>query len=339
MDKMSLLSILLVSVPEEFLIVLMLCLLVGRRDIINFRQKSNIYRVIIATVLTVAWADFIRAHIENVLFIFTSNMVVATIVYVLVLRIKWYKASLGVLVIFVIHLVIESIAAIGMLAISGVTLEQMYSNDIMRIIFTLPIRLMQVAIVVLLYNLKKTMISFNWFEKFPNKMAKKIALIHIYLFIAFIQISVTFKHYLFNFDTPNYVDKPFFWINMLLIITMSILVVLITANIFAKNMTIPLYVFLALSQILLTVNYFTIGFKTSINTKQSFFWLNTGITVILAVLMALITIKHNRGIRDEKQEQIIGLMWLKTLLDKHETDTEGMKMEVDEMIAELGRKK
>ncbi|HHV98311.1 MAG TPA: hypothetical protein GXX36_01855 [Clostridiaceae bacterium] len=159
MDKMSVTSILLVSLPEMILIVITALMIAGYKDILNFKDKKNIWRLFIASSLMCLFSTIGRMLFNSI----TTNLLVMMVLYPLIVylvyRYNIISTICGVLVALVPLLLGEAIFVSLLLKITNMPISQVYASNLLRIAFSLPIRICQLLAVILISRLKNYNLS------------------------------------------------------------------------------------------------------------------------------------------------------------------------------------
>jgi len=196
MDDISWLAAALVSLPEEFLFVIITCLIIGKRDF--FKDKGNTFRTILASVVTTIAVVVIKRYspyfLVNVTFLQLLCFIVA---YTFILKIQWHKATLGILLMLTSYAIVELVDAAILFRATGVTMDQCLANDLYRIVYSLPARMLQGVIVLILYKLPFTLIDYGVIERFTKGIAKRITVMIGSVAIALIAATITVKHFIF----------------------------------------------------------------------------------------------------------------------------------------------
>ena len=147
MDKMSLFSILTVSVPEAILNIYLAFVLTGQRNKL-YPDSLNIIRLLIAVPLMVVASVTSRAMLENMAYVFLVNFLVYTIILKLVYRLKWKDSLLCVVIICGFLITVEAIYIYPFITLYSKNLDIYYSNDIVRLVSSIPERFAQLAVII-----------------------------------------------------------------------------------------------------------------------------------------------------------------------------------------------
>lgn len=201
MNQMSLRAILTVSMPECLMFILLTLVVTNRLDVINIKKPEKLIRLLIALTLTTAVPPIMRLYSDIFTFNLMVQSVVFIIIYILVLKLEWYNASIGFLVTFMTSILFEIITIIGTVSITKIPYESMYTDDNIRFFFSIPQRLINVVIfLLLLFLLRKYEFSIIRIKifKFTIIKLKKLSMLHALLVICSVNILQTGMYCLFN---------------------------------------------------------------------------------------------------------------------------------------------
>jgi hypothetical protein len=183
-------NLILISMPEEFFIILMSALIVGRRDIANLKDGKNLIRVLITTVLTAVSIVLLRQILgQQMEVILILQHVIFIALFVVILRMTLLEAIVGLLINLVFYIIIELVDIAIMQIITSVPYKALKSTDLLFIVFTIPERVIQVA---LAYTLHKLPFALVKLPKHPL-MLKKLLKLSFNLVAPFTIITITAK--------------------------------------------------------------------------------------------------------------------------------------------------
>ncbi|NSW91623.1 MAG: hypothetical protein HPY74_13280 [Firmicutes bacterium] len=154
MDSMTIRSIIFVGFPEMLFIVLTTLTTAGYKDALNFKDMKNIYKILLSSALITIVSVTFRSFVPLLIY----NVILATFIYPLIIyaifRYKLFPIIMGVLLSLVILVIGESIAVSSILKILGISLEITYSNDFLRILVSLPVRVFQLLGIIILSRVR-----------------------------------------------------------------------------------------------------------------------------------------------------------------------------------------
>jgi lysylphosphatidylglycerol synthetase-like protein (DUF2156 family) len=198
MYTMSLLVLLLGAIPEHMLYVLITACLIGRKDILDFRNKANLLKLSLVVFTNIAITILCKfsgiPYVNNILI----QSVFFILIYSLILKFKWYKASLGLLINLLVYGIIEFVNFQIVNSLTGITLEQIYQNDTYRLVVFLPGRLVQVLMAYGLYKWSVILLDWGNFKRLTKTIKKKITLINLMVLVALVLVLVTVRTFAFK---------------------------------------------------------------------------------------------------------------------------------------------
>lgn len=165
MDKMSLLSVVTVSIPEEILSIYLCFLITGEKFHLFLDDKINVIRLAIAVSLMVTSSVVLRALLPEMVLFFLVNMLVIAVIFKFTYKMKWYKAALNSLILYGFLMSIEIVYAPVFLTIAGITMEQLQSSDSWRILCSIPIRGIQIFLIISLWNWNKVVFNIKEYKE------------------------------------------------------------------------------------------------------------------------------------------------------------------------------
>jgi hypothetical protein len=159
MDRISLWSALLVSYPEELLIVLIALAAAGYRDVLNFREKKNLIKLLLSVSLMVVSAVVGRVLVPSI----TLNSIIQAgmfyFIIIVVYRYRLLPCAIGLILSLSTLIGTEAIFGSMLTKIFHLQLSQLYPHLIAAILFSFPDRVVQILTLVLIC--KKKDISFK----------------------------------------------------------------------------------------------------------------------------------------------------------------------------------
>jgi len=157
MDKMSLISIIFVSIPESILILITTLVAAGYKDVVSLKNKRNAVKLITCTLIIALSAVFIRTFSTNI----THNAIITfTATFFIIIAMYRYKpisCLMGYLLAMIVILVSEGVVMGVVMNLFSITVEQVFSSDLTRILLSLPNRFLQISTIFIILKIK----SFN----------------------------------------------------------------------------------------------------------------------------------------------------------------------------------
>lgn len=147
LDKISIVGIFTASFPETLLFIILGLLAIGKFNFL--KEKSNLVRIIISSLIATIAFYYIRPSVNNVI----ENLIVSFFLYELlflfIVRLRFYESILSSIFTISMIVLIEALYLGPLLAISGLSIEQMYASDLKRFLFSLPERVIQIILIFL----------------------------------------------------------------------------------------------------------------------------------------------------------------------------------------------
>lgn len=186
MDKLGIVSVLLVSFPEAICNLYLGFVLTGHRGKL-YLDKFNILRAVIAVSLMVLTSVASRGVLDNLFYIIIVNMVSYILIIKLVYRLKLLHCCLCVFLFYGILFTIEAIYLFPIAAfINSSPGIYCFSNDAVRFILSLPERAIQVFIIVSFWEWDLVYLYMRKFEMQKNTF--------LFFVITLLLIEATFFH-------------------------------------------------------------------------------------------------------------------------------------------------
>lgn len=224
-DQISITSILFVSFPEAIVVISLGILAIGKFSF--FKTKSNIYRLLLHSAISCIFSFFIRRVVNNEIENLILSLIIVVLLSIFVLRLKFYESIPAVFFGFIILIITELIGLTSISTLTGITIDRALSNDLLRIVFVIPERIIQVALIYLFYQKNIKIINFE-----VATIKRKEYYIQLFVFITSISTLVILavlmaKSVLFsngNIENPTY--ALMLRINIYLTIFVTIILIL-----------------------------------------------------------------------------------------------------------------
>lgn len=159
MDKMSITSILLVSFPEELLMLLTSLVLIGNRESLDFRNKKNFFKLLIASSIMTACAVIGRSLLPYTTANFILQLIIFYITFIVMYRYRIPASALATVLSFLTVAIGEVLILGPTLNLLNISIEQVYSNDFFRILISFPARFFQILVIALVCKKKEINLS------------------------------------------------------------------------------------------------------------------------------------------------------------------------------------
>jgi hypothetical protein len=204
-DKISIISLISVSIPEAIIVAVLGILAIGKFSF--FKNKSNFIKILFLSVISAFFQFFIRRNVNTEMESLTIFSIIIVLLYIFLLRLNVYESITAALFGSLILAVTELILLTAVTAIPGINLAVALKNDLHRFLIVLPERIVQVFMAYFAYRYKIKIVDFD-----SATMKKKAFYIQFTVYVISI-ISLIFfsavmaKEVLFNdgaFGSPTY---------------------------------------------------------------------------------------------------------------------------------------
>jgi len=190
MDKIPAWSALFVSFPEELLIVLITLSVAGYRDVIDFKDKNNLAKLLGSTSLMVISSVAGRFLLPSV----TLNSIIQAIIFYLIIVVIYKYNPFSCLAGFMLSLTLLVVSEAIFLSLSltffKLTPFQAYSNTLFAVLFSLPDRIIQIAALIVICKKKDLRLRF---EKLSISEWISIALYCLIIFANMFSLEIGFS--------------------------------------------------------------------------------------------------------------------------------------------------
>ncbi len=229
MDNISILSILIVSIPESLAIFLISILLTGKA---NFNKKSDLFlKLSIASIIHCIIAFFSRrlssSISENLLILLFFNI----LIYIVVFRFKLYESIACTLLGISSVVLFEVSTSEATLHLMKITIEEVYSSDSLRFLLSLPSRILQIILIFIIIKFKIKIFDFENTVSLKKEFNIQLVVYFLLIFI-FILISVFLLTPIIFEDTSviNTSDIPIIRFNVYLSVFTIVILALVIRN-------------------------------------------------------------------------------------------------------------
>lgn len=193
MDKMSWISVVSVSIPESFLIILSILAIVRA----NYRVLANMHKIVFAAVASACLLSLGRAFngslITNVLMMY----IIIIALYSFVLKMEWYKISFSLFLSVFAFGIIELIVVGVSVTIFQIEVSEVQGSDFLRFVLSVPVRIVEVAGIIFLNRLPKPVIEIRPITMTLG-LVKKILVVHVFFLLCVLKLFITIKFYIWD---------------------------------------------------------------------------------------------------------------------------------------------
>ncbi len=219
MIKFGLVNFFGLSVPEEYLLLILTMLVIGFKDILNFKNKENLVKVIFVTLMTALFTSIGHNYFDQIAFLGIIQIIFFVFIYSIVFKKEWYGIVLSFLIVTFIYLIFDFAGIIlvaSFMKINYMDIIEKYSNTPKFILITLPSRLFLIITCFIVYKLPFTIINSCKIEDFTKNTIKKISLPNIKMFVILILIVDKIQMLLQNFNPQNVKSMIYLYIGLIL---------------------------------------------------------------------------------------------------------------------------
>ncbi|MCX7922751.1 MAG: hypothetical protein N3B21_12195 [Clostridia bacterium] len=146
MDYISIPIIVFASFPEAIIVTLFGIIAIGKVNYI--KSSGNLFRIFLVASLAAISTYFIRRSVGNEIENLLISIFIVTILYIVIMRFKFYESIFSTTFGFIIFILTEIICLVLVSAITGIKLNAAYISDTTRILITIPERLVQVSLII-----------------------------------------------------------------------------------------------------------------------------------------------------------------------------------------------
>jgi len=158
-DKLSVVNLFTVNLPDTLMISLIGLLTIGKFS--YFKDKHNFIRIALFTVIAAVIFFFTRSLVHNVVEQMVISILMYSLLFIFVIGLKFYESIVAGLLGVIILVVIEGIYAPPLFAITHIDIQQAFANDLTRFLYTLPERFIQVIFIYLSFKFKIKIFDFD----------------------------------------------------------------------------------------------------------------------------------------------------------------------------------
>ncbi len=225
MIEFGLVNFLWISIPEEFLILLITMLVIGYKAILNFKDRKNLLKIIFTVTITALFSGTIHNFNLDELLISIIQVVFFIFIYVEVYKIEVFKIAISFLITMIVFLLMDAFSIIIMNIITGLTYFELKPNTLMFVLFCLPGRLIEIVLSFVLYKSKVVILNLDPIKIYIKNVLKRITIIYIIISIMFITVSNILLLFIFGFNSKNLGDFSYQIISSLLAIVLLALTI------------------------------------------------------------------------------------------------------------------
>lgn len=229
MDKMSIINMLTVGVPEIALGFCIILLIFQREKIQKERKYIFIFKLILSTTITMVLIRFSRKNVSNIMNVALISTLIYSVVFVVIWNFNIRKSILsGCLIMFILILAENTTT----FPINQLILNKMTSYNFLDMIFiwSVPTRIIQILIIILIFKFKISLenhilLNLTWGKLSSGK--KLTCILLMLLMILSIYFNSNYGDIFIKLKT-NDIDVEIFNINLIVIFIQTIIYIVLT---------------------------------------------------------------------------------------------------------------
>ena len=151
MDKLTLINLLTVCLPEFIIVFIIGILAIGKLKTLKIRSTQ--IRILASSILATISVYFIRPRVGTEIEVFIITLFINCLLLIFIVKLKFYESILAVIFGYIIFTVLQTISIMTVVSLSGISLDNARKSDIMRFIIVLPERILE--IILIYYSIRK----------------------------------------------------------------------------------------------------------------------------------------------------------------------------------------
>jgi len=159
LDKLSLISLITVSLPDAIMIALIGLLSIGKFS--YFKNKFNYVKIAIFAILSSTALYFIRPIVSDLIEQLIVGILLYSLLFIFILGLKFYESILAGLIGMIILVLIEAFYVPSLLSITRLKIEEVFNNDFNRFLYSSPERVIELVIVYISLRFKLKIFDFD----------------------------------------------------------------------------------------------------------------------------------------------------------------------------------
>lgn len=159
MDQISILSAIMVSFPDAIMVAIIGTLVMGKFFFI--KDKQNILRIIIFAIIATTAFYFIRRTVNNINEQLILSILLYSLLFIFIMKFKFYESLIASILTIVVIIIIEAIYVAPLLGITRASVNDLYTSDIKRFLYSFPERGIQIALIFLSIKFKIKIVDFE----------------------------------------------------------------------------------------------------------------------------------------------------------------------------------
>jgi len=216
MEQFSWLDFLLVSIPEQFLMALMVWAILGKKESIK------IYKTIICgLILACSFEGIYLLTNQNVVLLTLAQVITFILVVYFIYDLNYIEAIIGTLLTTLIFMLVQATIINVGYVITGIKYTELSTGNIQKILFVIPEYILVCPLSFILYIKNIKLLNFKK-KKMDRVSIKKVRYLVLQLTFIFLLLLINYRVFLYNL---NKFDKSLIIMSFLIVIVFTILVV------------------------------------------------------------------------------------------------------------------
>ncbi len=179
MDKLSLLAVFTVSLPEAALNIYIGFLLTNNKTYLYLNDRQNLLRMTLTVCLMVCASTLTRFMLQDLVLIVFCNIILYMFSIKLIYRITWNETFFAVVCFYGFLICIEALFISPYLQFVAGDFQKLHSDDALRFLFVVPERILQLVAIVSLWDAQRTFINIKDYAKPKYMLVMLIAILFI----------------------------------------------------------------------------------------------------------------------------------------------------------------
>jgi hypothetical protein len=225
MGQLGLFSVATVSFPEAIVFSITILLAIGRRDLLNMKVKSNVFKFIFVVIIMTMIPVTMRHFSDYFFSIQAIQVLLAVLLFKFVYKIEWYNALVGYIIIIILSGITEMIGLIIMSMVLGIDIAKVNVDEQIKFLFTIAPRVLETSFIIFLFKTGFVFVNLRAI-KFTKSIIKNISMMYLLLGLCLFQILVFMQYFAFDFPVVKTVrDIRFMIASVGMMTILSILII------------------------------------------------------------------------------------------------------------------
>jgi hypothetical protein len=227
MAEFGLFTIGTVSFPEAIVFSIIILFAIGRRDLLNMKKKSNVFKFIFVVII-MTMIPITTRHFSSFFYsVQAVQALLAVLLFKFVYKLEWYNVLIGYLINFIVCGIIEVVCFISTSMITGININEININEQIKALFTIGPKIFHTLFIIILFKTKFVFVNLRAI-KFTKNIIKNLSMLYLTLGLCFLLILITGNYFMFEFPVIKTIREIRFIITFISI--MTIVCILLVAH-------------------------------------------------------------------------------------------------------------